>query len=425
MGNYKEIVLSNGAKLILINIPRSYSVTISAFIKAGFHSDPKELPGLAHFVEHMIFKGCDAYPSSLELAQAVEKHGGWHNAYTGIDYQQHTIHMPSDKLEEGVKVLLSSLSSPLFDESEIENEKNVLNEEILKNISNPERAIWDYAWQPLFFENTSLARPYSGTAEDVKKIEKKDLVSFVQKHFVPDSTVFLVAGDIQEKNIIEYFEAYGKNYIREGETQDLTINFTSQNQVKIYPLDIDQSTIFISIKTVPLKSNDRFILNLICDFLGGFYASKLPMELRDRHGLIYNWYTYQENLQETGYLYFMFSTGNNNIHKSIKIVLSEFQKLANGILSQDDFDIAKSHLIGSLKSNIQHGLDYINWYGPQALLSDHIFTIDEAVQKYNSIKIEEVKDLCIKYFNGDNIYIAIAGSANEKEIKALIENMKS
>ena len=133
--NYQKAKLINGSSLVVIQMP-SYAVTISAYIKAGFRYDPEKCPGLSHFVEHMLFSGTKKFPTHHDLSFAVERYGGWHYAYTWVDYQSHFVHMPHKYFREGVEVLLETLYQSLLLREEVEREKGRVKEEIYRNMSD-------------------------------------------------------------------------------------------------------------------------------------------------------------------------------------------------------------------------------------------------------------------------------------------------
>jgi len=123
----------NGLRLINITGLPVNSVTISAFIKSGFKYDPGDIPGLAHFTEHMLFNGTKSFPTPVAVAKAVEEYGGWHGAFTWIEHQKHSVHVPETRFREGLKLLMETISSPIIKEDEIELERGVIIEEILSN----------------------------------------------------------------------------------------------------------------------------------------------------------------------------------------------------------------------------------------------------------------------------------------------------
>lgn len=418
---YTKIELSNGSVLGVINIPRAYPVTISAFIKAGFKYDPKDRPGLAHFTEHMLFDGTKTYPTPTNLAWSIERFGGWHYAFTWIEHQQHAIHLPKDNFEQGMKVLIDILSNSLLDKKEFEREKGMVKEEILRNLSDHEKAISDYAWQPLFFQGTSLARPYSGTTDDIDKLTLRDVNMFLTQHFMPESTVFLVAGDISVEKAVEVFEKYAMAYSNKNKTVDTYISSGGTERIKIFPSATEQVSIICGVRTVPFDHQDRHVLDLTKDLLGGYFGARLPQQLRKAGGLIYNWDIWQDNLLDTGYLIFKSATAPQNVYKFLELVLQEYDKLTKELVDRQELAVAKGHITGSLFSNIQTGFDFNNWYGIQELLTGKAYSLEEQAEIYNKIPAEEILKCCQKYFTKANTYIAVFGKADEQKIKNLFK----
>lgn len=413
--NFIKVKLDNGSPLVLINLPGMKAATISAFIKAGFKYDPEDKPGLAHFTEHMLFDGTKKYPSNKDLSWAIERYGGWHYAFTWVEYQVHTIHLPKDQINLGINVLMDMLINPLIDEKEIEREKNMVKEEILRNRSSPEKAVLDYAWQPLFFEGTTLAHPYSGIEQDIDKLTKDDVNKFLENNFLADFTIFVVAGDFDHKMVIDLFESHAKNYSRKGEKQKAELISNSKERVRIYQYDGEQASIVIGIRGVPFENKDRYKLELIKDILAGYYGAKLPQRLREG-GLIYNWNTWQDNFSDTGYLIFRSSTAVKNVSQFVKIVLEEFKKLTMNFLSEEELVISKGHIAGELFCNIQTGLDFSNWYGIQELMTDKSLSLEQQAEIYKNISRQEIFETAKKYFSKENIYIAVAGDIKTEDI---------
>lgn len=413
--SYSKSRLRNGSSLLQINLPGAKAVTISAFMKAGFKYDPPDKPGLAHFTEHMLFDGTKKYPSTKELSWAIEKYGGWHYAFTWVEHQVHTIHLPKDCVEVGIAVLTDMLVNPLLEEKEITREKGMVKEEILRNRSNPEKAVLDYAWQPLFFEGTSIARPYSGVEQDIDKFTKDDINKFLENNFLADSTVFIIAGDFDSKEVLSLFNRYVKDYSRKKRKQRVKLILNSKERVKVYPYNTEQTSIVIGIKGVQFENKDRYKLELIKDIMAGYYGARLPQRLREGGGLIYNWNTWQDNFSDTGYLVFRSSTAVRNVAQFVRIVIEEFKKLTMHLISEEELAISKGHIVGELFCNIQTGLDFTNWYGIQELMTDKSLSLEQQAEIYKNISNKDLMDTAKKYFNKENIYVAIAGDANTKK----------
>ncbi|MFH1827200.1 MAG: pitrilysin family protein [bacterium] len=421
---YKTTILKNGARLVMITNLSTNAVTLAAFIKAGFRFDPTNKPGLAHFTEHMIFNGTESFPTTKEEAQAIEKYGGWHMAFTWIEHQKHIVHVPKNHISIGLKVLLETLSRPLIKKSEVEKEKGVVQEEILKNLSDPTKAIWDYAWLPLFFQNTHISRPYSGTIEDVKKISHVDVKKFINNNYTSKNTVFIVAGDIEEKLIIELIEKDYKvsNHLNKKNKFNPLIPQRDKRVLVHKETSYHQTSIFIGVETVSYTSQIKPVLEIIREILGGFYGTNLIQTLRDKGGLIYDWACYTDNFTESGYIVFNVSVAHENVYKVISIILKEFNRLADGNISNKEIEIAKGHLIGSIYANVETGLDFVEWYGMQELLNhQNVLSVQKQIDIYKKIKKQTIIEIASKFLNKDKILIGLVGNAEESRVMNLLK----
>jgi zinc protease len=155
--------------------------------------------------------------------------------------------------------------------------------------------------------------------------------------------------------------------------------------------------------------------------LAGYFGAPLIQRLRDKGGLIYTWNCYQDNFNDNGYLMFNVTVAHENVNRVISIILQEFKRFAQGKLTNDEIEMAKSHLIGSILANTETGQDYIQWYGLQELLNpEHVLSIEGKIALYKKISINEIKDTAIKYFSNDNIFIAAIGKASEASLYKMV-----
>ncbi len=419
---YKAINLKSGIKLVTITSLSSNAVTIAAFLKAGFRFDPVNKPGLAHFTEHMVFDGTKSFPNAREEAQAIEQYGGWHMAFTWIEHQKHTVHIPKPHFEIGIKILLETIYKPLIKDIEVSREKGVVQEEILKNLSDPSRAIWDYVWMPLFFQNTHVGRPYTGTIDDLQNISRDDVRQFISDNYTADKIVILVAGDLEHEQIVQAIEKESVSLDRLEKKRNIVKLLPKRaTKVLVYEDQIyAQAAIFVGVETVPYISSVKPIFDIIREILGGYFGANLVQTLRNEGGLIYDWGCFEDNFTESGYIVFNVSTAPQNVEKVISIILNEFDRLAKGKITEKEIERAKGHLIGSIYANVEKGLDYIDWFGMQELMNpNNVLNIGDQIKIYNKITKSDVKNICAQYLNKDKILIGVLGEANETSIKKL------
>lgn len=424
---YKREILPNGLKLVTITGLSTKAVTIEAFIKAGFRFEPSDIPGLSHFTEHLVFSGTKSFPTYRDEAEAVERYGGWHMAYTWIEEQKHFVHIPRDHFKEGVTVLLESLFAPLIKKSEVEKEKGVVKEEILKNKSDPSMAIWNYVWFPLFFQGTALARPYYGSTEAIEKISKTDVEAFIADSFLPQNTVLFVAGDIQVGYVKKRVETQVAKLLQSKSFRQSNLPQPLQPSRKKRVIVYDdtsyyKTSVMVGVETVPITSDERHAMQIIREMLGGYFGTHLVRKLRDEGGLIYTWETFHDTISDTGYLVFHASTGHENVYKVVKLILEEFERLSSGSFTEEEVKIAKGHLIGSMIANIEKGQDYIEWYGMQELLNpEGVLSVDEQIDIYRNINEREIKKVASKYLANKNILVGVLGRASEQRLLKLLE----
>lgn len=419
---YQKTLLTNDSSLVLLQMPSSSSVTISAYIKAGYRFDPIEKPGLAHFVEHMLFTGTKKYPSHRDLALAIEKYGGFHMAFTWIDYQNHYIRFPREQFRLGVEILLETLFQSLIQTEEVEKEKGTVKKEILRNMSDSEKAVWNYVWLPLFFQGTMFSQPYSGTEKDVEKFTRNDVIQFIHSRFHPNNIVYFVAGDVQLKEAEEIMNTQLEKYSSEFKSiPPEAVKRKTIKRVSVLMYPSDYVSLIVAIPTVSIYSPDRHILEILRNILSRDFGASLPDKLRNRGGLIYTCSSYHDTLFDTGYFLFKTATWKKNVPKVIQIILKEFQRIGRGKIDEKEIDTAKGNLIGRLLSNMETGSDYIDWYALQELYGlNPVLHIQDQIGIYRNISRRDILVSARKYFSHDQIYIAAYGNITQQEIEKLL-----
>lgn len=420
---YSKNKLSNGSNLVYIYLPYSQSVIVSAYIKAGFRSDPNDKPGIAHFTEHMLFTGSKKFPSHHALATEIEKFGGWHYAYTWFEHQQHEVCLPFQKAREGIEILLDTIFSSLIRKTEVEKEKGVIKKEIMRYKSDIERLIFYYVWFPLFFQGTKLSRPCIGTEAQIDTYTNKDIEGFIKSNFISSNIVFFIAGNISKSRAIDTFEKYiQKNKTSENVNVTSNISLQKNHRVFVLPYRSKQVAITIGIQTVSMSRPERHIFTLIENMLSRDFGASIPTKLRDYGGLVYNLSSSQENLLDSGYMVFMTLTDRKNVMTVLKVILNEFDRIGKGNFSNSEVEVAKSNLIGSLQIGLETNYALLHWYGYQELLRpNHIVHPQEITKIYHKISKNDIVGLAKNYFAKDKVYIGLLGDAKQQEIETLLE----
>lgn len=418
---YYKNKIKNGPTVINISGLQTKAVTIAVYVRGGFRFDPSSKPGLSHFTEHIIFNSSNSTRIN-KLVEAVESAGGWRSAFTWIEHQEHIIHLPEYGFENGIRLAIESILNTEINQAEIDKEKGVIREEIIKNKSDPSKAIWDLVWLPLFFNGTHINRPYSGTIKDIADINLEDIKYFHSHFFTQEDLCVFVAGNVKDSQVLDLINKYipHKSKLEKKPMKVLLPEFKKKILV-IQDNSYYQTSLVFGVKTVPFNSNEKFIFDIILDMLGGYSSATLIRKLRDEGGLIYSWKTYQDNLSEIGYMMFNVSVEHKNVNKVASIILDEFNRIALGNFDDKEINIAKNHLIGNMLANIQTGLDYIYSYSLQELLnSESVLTLNEKVKMYRNIKPEKLREVASRCFTKEKILVGAIGQTSEESLSGVL-----
>jgi len=410
--------LTNGLKVVLVNLPESLACTASLYLPAGYKYDPLDKPGLAHISEHIMLAGTQKYPTSKDLDAATTRFGGLQTAFTWIDYQLHTVRLPKDKLENGIDVLQQTTRYPLLKNVELQKEKQSVIEEIHKDRSEPSMTVWDYAWNEAFWKGSSLARPYTGDVNDLNNISITDVQKFIDEISF-NKGVFCISGNFDTNYALNIVEKYFGDIKDKRKSATQEIKPHNGGSLKILPNNTENTYLMFGFKTIKKDHKDTYTLRLISRLLGGSFSGILVNKLREK-GFIYDWILDQDLLQETGYIYFKTSTSRKFLNDTIKQICDSFKKVANGKVSKEEFEIAQSQTIGELLLNIETTMDYNGWYGEQEFLSGKSYTPQEIAKIYKKITINSVAEVAKKYFTANNWYLGLVGKAEPREIEDII-----
>jgi len=243
-------------------------------------------------------------------------------------------------------------------------------------------------------------------------ISDTDVESFSSSYFQTKNVVLFVAGNLEPIHVQEVVGKYSKKYKNKHKRENAHALIPKVKKHIFVHKDKSyyQTSLAIGIKTVNFNSPSKYTFDILRDMLAGYFGAPLIQRLRDKGGLIYTWNCYQDNLSDNGYLMFNVTVAHKNVRQVISIILQELKRFAQGKITSDEIEMAKSHLIGSILANTETGQDYIQWYGLQELLDpEHILSIEAKIALYKKISINEIKDTAIKYFSNDNIFIAATG----------------
>lgn len=424
--NFEKTTLDNGLRVICTPMPSMESATVEVLVKAGTRNETQKVNGLAHFLEHMVFKGTEKYPSSEALSSLIEGLGGEINASTSKESTTFYIKVLERHLETAFDILSELIQKPLFDSQELELERGVILEEIAMYEDRHEYRV-HRAFEELLYKNMRLGMDTSGTKESVQRIKRNDFVSWIDKFYTSSNMALSIAGKFDREKILDLARKYlgtvkGENKKGRERSSSRKINSGKKPEIQIVNKKAEQAHIILGVRGNPLGHQDRYQEAVLSAVLGKGMSSRLFREVRERRGLAYYVMTYLQHYSDNGYLAARAGVRLNQVEEAIKIILAEFQKVKDetlkeqaGGLSDKEIARAKELLKGRLALTLEDTHEVADYTGEQELMEGRVKTIKEVMDGIDAVIKQDIWDVAEEFFQNHRLNLAIVGPYDDPE----------
>jgi len=383
MVEFKRVKLSNG--LTILHERRELPVTtIMLASRFGSAYESEKEKGIAHFLEHMCFKGTQQR-SAKEIGAAIEKLGGIINAFTGEEVTNFHVKLPSEHLEIGMDVLFDLYFNSIFPDEEIKKEAKVVCEEIKMYKDHPKMFVLTKLKGLLYKKPFGLL--ISGAEKNVLGFNRKFLLEKFNEMYVPENSILCVVGNNNIEEIVRLAEKFctnkrGTRTILKKPALQLK-NFLEKRK------GIEQANVALGIR-VPFSEKERYAVDLFNAIFGEGMSSKLFLEVREKRGLVYTVRSEIDNGKEYGYMMIHLGCDKKNISLAKKVCIDEFKKMSD--ISQKELDEAKEQLIGNFRIAAEASEESAN-----ELVSEEINFAAEKYYEYEKnvreVKLEDVRKI--------------------------------
>ena len=425
--NHQIFTLKNGLSVVLVDTKTFPTFTAMLLVGAGSRYENKENNGVAHFFEHMAFKGSKKYPNALLLSSVIEGLGGIFNAFTTKDHTGYWIKAPLSHFETVVDVLADMIQNPLLLEEEIEREKGVIIEEINMYEDEPQYKVWEL-FEGLLFKNHPLGYPTTGYKETVGKFTRQTFLDYMENLYKPSNVILVIVGGISVGN---RHACYLKKYIdiiqekfslwKDGQKASFLSFSDNQNspQILIKTKKTEQAHLVLGYRGLGYTDKKRYVQSVLMTILGGGMSSRLFYQLRERRGLCYYIHSGSEPFSETGYVYTRagLTADFKKINEAIKVIIDENQKIAEGELKDEELKKAKEMVKGRLILSLEDTHDLASFIGRKLIFEGKIVEPQEVIKKIDAITKEEIINLAKELFVKEKLNLALLSPITEDKIK--------
>lgn len=417
--------LKNNLQVILIDTKTFPTLTTLLLVGAGSRYENEKNNGIAHFLEHMFYKGSKKYPNPKIISEIIEGMGGQWNAFTSKDYTGYYIKAATDHFPKIVDILSDILLNPLFDEKEIEKEKGVIVEEINMYEDTPQRRISEI-FEGLMFKGNPLGFDIAGTKETVNKFNRDTFINYLDSLYQPQNAVLIVAGGLGEiekiKNEINKTFGNWPNVKITGGFKKMILDQKNLNSL-VHVKKTEQAHFCLGFPTFSINDERRHILSVLTTIMGGGASSKLFQEVREKRGLCYYISTGLEYYREIGNIVTQAGVTKevNKAKEAVKATIKEHITMVKGEISNEDMDRAKEMLKGRLLLSMEDSFNIAHFFGNNKLLKNRIETPEQIISKISSVTKRQVVDLAKALFTVDKLNFAIIGPFQNEDFKDVLD----
>lgn len=408
----KNSKLSNGLRVVSHQMPHLETVSLGVWIGAGSRHEQADEHGIAHFLEHMAFKGTTTR-SAYNIVEEIESVGGDLNASTGLDQTSYYALVMRPDVEVALSLLGDILLNPVIEPEEVRRERDVIIQEIMANDESAEDVVFDLA-QGLAFPGQSLGRPVMGTIETVTQFKAADLNRYMARHYVASNMVLSAAGAIEHDQLVNWAEKYFSELSSGIQSSDIQKSFEPlfyQGDVKLSELEFDQGHAVLGFEGVSIKDEDIFALQVLNNCLGGGMSSRLFQEVREKRGLCYHVYSFHSAYVDGGLfgIYGAFDPKRRN--EVIDVMMNEIVSLAKAGVTLAELKRAKAQLRSGLAMSLESSGVRAEHLARQMLFFDRVIAIEELQAAIEGVKIEDCQRIAQKILNQGKPTVALVGGA--------------
>lgn len=407
--------LSNNIRVVGEEVGTVRSVSIGIYIKNGSVDETIFNSGISHFIEHMFFKGTQKR-TAKQLADDMSRIGGGINAYTAKEYVCFYAHVLDEHLDVVIDILSDMLTSSNLFKEDIDKEKGIILEEFSMYEDSPEEVVLDEL-HTLVYPEHSLGYNIIGTKENINKMTRENVVSYIDQHYVGENFVISIVGKIDFDEVSKKIETAFSD-IKSGNESKRDDKIIYVPGKKSFKKEIEQGHMAISFPTVDYFSDDTYGLNIVSVLLGGGLNSRLFQSIREEKGLAYSIYSYVETFYATGLFSTYAATNANQIEEMYSAIKDEITLFKNdGITALELLEVKEQ-----IKSNLIIGMENMSarmsHYGKGKLLLNRIRLQDDMLDLINEVSLSKIHDLIHDTFDFDQVSITLA-SPNHHVIKNL------
>ena len=398
----EKIKTNSGIEVIFDRLESISTCSVGVFVKTGSRDESDTEEGISHVLEHMVFKGTPTR-SYFEISEEIDYLGANVNAHTTKEETVFYINALTQFLGKSVDILFDIVTNSTIDEKELEKEKDVIVEEIKMYKDSPDDLVFEMNYADSI--NGQYSKPIIGTQESVKGFTADEIRKYYKERYTKDNILIVVSGNFDKNEIIQKIDQYFSKLVDKKTDRRDKIDFSFNAGKKIVTKDINQVNICISHENEDYNSKNKIYTDILANIIGGSMSSRLFQEIREKNGLAYSVYTYNQYYLSGGLTSTYIGTNLENYEKAIEITLSEFKKLRENGVTEDELQKAKNKYMSRIAFAMENPRSRMGILGNYYIRKNEILDSEKMKNEVNAVKLEDVNNFAKTKYLTENITV--------------------
>ena len=379
--------LSNGFQIVTEHMPGFQSASLGIWIKAGGRHERAEENGIAHFLEHMAFKGTKSR-SALQIAEMIEDVGGYINAYTSREVTAYYTRVLKEDVALSINLLFDILQNSIFEEKEIEIERGVILQEIGQSLDTPDDVIFDWL-QDISYPDQALGRTILGPSERVKNFSRANLIDFIAQHYHPERMILSAAGGIDHDEIIRLAEAsFGTLPMRAAPENFGKAKFVGGEFRK--EKSLEQAHVALAFESPSYRDDDIYTAQIYSVALGGGMSSRLFQEIREKRGLCYTIFAQAGAFSDSGMMTIYAGTSEAQVPDLMALTFDELRRAAED-MSSNELERARAQMKAGMLMGLESASNRAERLARQVQVWGYVPELEETVAKIENVTLDRLR----------------------------------
>lgn len=390
----KETKLANGMRIVTDNVDSVETIALGVWAAVGARHEGFDNCGVAHLVEHMMFKGTPSR-SAIDISHEIENVGGHMNAYTSREITAYHMHMMAEDAPLAIDVLADIMQHPTFDEKELERERGVILQEIGMYNDTPDEIIFD-KFQETAWQNQNVGTPILGRADNIKNMPQDALFQWVKEHYKASNLVFAAAGKLDHHEIVAQVEKLFCDLEEGKEPQSTPAHYTHGEYRE--EKELEQAHVILGFNSFSRHDEDYYAAGLLSTILGGGFSSRLYNEIREKRGLVYSIFAFNQSYDDNGQFEIYAGTDPQRLDELMSVLCDELNKAKDGF-TEDEVDRAKAQIRSSMLMGQEKMMGRARRLANCLIHYDRPVPIEETMKKIDAIDAAQIQRAAIRIFS--------------------------